>query len=121
MQQRYLFSEQSEKEIDEILARIVEENSPTALKWFRDLHDKCVKLAAFPQIGRERSDLRPHLFSFPHGNYLIFYRVIPTGIEIARVLDGRRDIPALFRELPAGGVEAPEFAELGTADPTSDR
>jgi toxin ParE1/3/4 len=30
------------------------------------------------------------------GNYVVFYRPIENGIEVVRVLHGRRDIAALF-------------------------
>jgi plasmid stabilization system protein ParE len=32
------------------------------------------------------------------GNFLIFYRAAADGIEIVRVLDGRRDIQRAFDE-----------------------
>lgn len=115
------FSDQSRADIRAITHTIKNDNPRAAAQWLSTIQEKCQRIASFPHVGRERNDLRAGLLSFPHGNYFIFYRVIPTGIEIARVLDGRRDIPALFRELPAGGVEAPEFAELGTAYPRSDR
>ncbi|MFN6563165.1 MAG: type II toxin-antitoxin system RelE/ParE family toxin [Nostoc sp. ChiSLP01] len=44
------------------------------------------KLAKFPQIGKQRSELAPLLRSFPVKNYLIFYRPIDEGIEIVRIL-----------------------------------
>lgn len=38
----------------------------------------------------------PALRSSPVGNYLIFYRPLPDGIEILRVLHGARDIAAIL-------------------------
>jgi toxin ParE1/3/4 len=32
------------------------------------------------------------------GSYAIFYRAIPDGIEVVRVLHGRRDIEAILTE-----------------------
>jgi toxin ParE1/3/4 len=54
-------------------------------------------LAQWPRIGRVRSDLRRGLRSHPAGDYLIFYRINRAGIDILRVLHGRRDIAFLFR------------------------
>jgi len=51
-------------------------------------------LADSPLAGRSRDELAPGLRSFPTGSYLIFYRVIPDGVEIVRVLHGSRDIPS---------------------------
>ena len=48
-------------------------------------------LATQPHAGQARSDLAPELRFLPVGNYLIFYRPIENGVEIARVIHGARD------------------------------
>lgn len=52
-------------------------------------------LAAHPRVGRERTDLRLGLRSFPADAYVIFYRVEGDDVFILHVLDGRRDIHTL--------------------------
>jgi len=47
-----------------------------------------------PLAGRERPELRSDLRSFPVGNYIIFYRALPDGVEIVRVMSGRQDVDA---------------------------
>lgn len=54
-------------------------------------------LAATPKAGRSRPELEPSMRSFVVGNYLVFYRVCPDGIEVARVLHGHRDLQSLLR------------------------
>ena len=49
-----------------------------------------------PLMGRERPELSPGLRSLVSGRHVIFYRRMPDGIEVARVLDGARDLPPLF-------------------------
>ena len=49
-------------------------------------------LADTPFAGRARNDLRDSLRSFPVGNYIIFYVPVPDGVEVLRVMHGRRDI-----------------------------
>ena len=49
-----------------------------------------------PLMGREGGELSPGLRSFPVGRHVIFYRPMANGVEIARVLDGARDLPPLF-------------------------
>ena len=55
-----------------------------------------------PGMGRLREFDRPDLAdirSWPVGgfeDYLIFYRPVPTGIDVLRVVHGARDIAALF-------------------------
>ncbi|RZN08432.1 type II toxin-antitoxin system RelE/ParE family toxin [Bradyrhizobium genosp. SA-3] len=51
-------------------------------------------LAETAFAGRERSELRAELRSFPVGNYVIFYVPIADGVEIVRVMHGRQDINA---------------------------
>jgi toxin ParE1/3/4 len=49
-------------------------------------------LAETPFAGRDRSELRADLRSFPVGNYLIFYIPTSDGVEVVRVMHGRQDI-----------------------------
>jgi toxin ParE1/3/4 len=49
-----------------------------------------------PELGRKRDELSPRLRSFPVKNYIIFYRRMASGVEIARILHGARDLPTLF-------------------------
>ena len=51
-----------------------------------------------PELGRQREELSSRLRSWVVGNYVIFYRPQPRGIEVVRVLHGRRNFPALFNE-----------------------
>ena len=53
-------------------------------------------LATNPLMGQSRPDLGPNLRSFSVGNYVVIYRPISEGVEIARVASGYRDIEALF-------------------------
>ena len=53
-------------------------------------------LASHPNLGRSRDELAEGLRSFPVGRYVIFYRAIPEGVEIVRVLHGSRDLNAIF-------------------------
>ncbi len=65
---------------------------------FVDLIDqKLLTLALNPGMGRARDEITEGLRSFPVGRYVIFYRPIPEGVEIVRVLHGSRDIDALFQ------------------------
>lgn len=47
-----------------------------------------------PEAGRARPELADSLRSFPVGNYVVFYRPIPEGIELIRVRSGYLDIGA---------------------------
>lgn len=72
---------------------------------FIDLLDRKIHaLARRPTIGREREELAEGLRSFPVGRYIIFYRVIPKGIEIIRVLHGSRDLESIFQKGPLSKI-----------------
>jgi len=66
---------------------------------FIDVVDRKIRaLARRSQIGRTREELAEGLRSFPVGRYIIFYRTMPKGIEIVRVLHGARDLDTIFHE-----------------------
>jgi toxin ParE1/3/4 len=49
-------------------------------------------LLAMPQAGRLRQEFHENLRSFAVEHYVIFYRMVSDGIDILRVVHGRRDI-----------------------------
>ncbi len=95
---RYRLSEQSRSDLDDIWLYIALDNLTAADRFIDELLDKFQKLATEPGIGRTREELAESLRSFPVGNYVIFYRAMPGGIEVVRVLSGFRDIPNLFTD-----------------------
>ena len=69
----------------------------TAARRLREkIKQRCKLLADFPQMGQQRDELEPGLRSVPVENYLIFYRPIPNGVEILRVVSGYRDLEEVF-------------------------
>ena len=76
---------------------VAQDNAEAADHLVDQIHEKCQLLAAAPKAGRQRPELDPSIRSFAVGSYVIFYREGDNGIEVARVLHGRRDIPPLFR------------------------
>ena len=70
----------------------------TAEHFLEKIDAKFKLLVKFPQIGRRRDELYPGLRSVPLEDYLIFYRLVPEGIEVMRVVGGYRDLEALFVE-----------------------
>jgi toxin ParE1/3/4 len=69
----------------------------TARRFVLELRQKCNALAAAPiVIGRPRAELRPGLRSHPYKSYVIFFRYVADVLEIVNVIEGHRDIPALF-------------------------
>jgi len=94
----YFLSLQAAEDIEEINNRISSYNLEAANRILISLTQKFERLASFPNMGRRRDDLVVGLRSFPVEDYLIFYRQIEGGIEVARVVSGYRDLEALFAD-----------------------
>ena len=93
---QYRVSAEARSDLDEIWLYIAQDNPDAADKYARPIVSRFPTLASMPQMGRERSELSPGLRSFLVSHHVIFYRLFAGGIEIARVLDGVRDLPPLF-------------------------
>lgn len=87
----------AEADADEIWFWIATERPRAADALLRSFDEAAAMLAEFPKAGPARDDLAAGLRSFAVYPYILFYRPISGGIEVARVLDGRRNItPDLF-------------------------
>jgi toxin ParE1/3/4 len=67
-------------------------------RFFYEFDRKCKQLVAFPQSGKSYADIRADLRGILLDSYVIFYRILPDSVEILRVLNGRRDFPAIFSD-----------------------
>ena len=56
------------------------------------IREQCKRYSADPLIGILRDDLAPDLRCFLAYRYLVFYTLLPDGIEIARIFHGHQDI-----------------------------
>ena len=88
----------AKRELDRIHDFIgVERHSQSAAeKLVRDIHEKAELYASQPRMGTSRPDLGEGFQVFSHKPYIIVFRPIPEGIEVLRVIDGRRDYEKLF-------------------------
>ena len=87
---------QAEADLTDIFTYIANDDLAAAERVLRSIGAKCDLLADSPDMGRDRPDLPETVRSFPVGNYVIFYRQVPGGILVLRVLHGARDIGSLF-------------------------
>jgi len=92
-----LFSDDAEADLAEIGAYIGRDNEARALTFIHELQEQCEGLAhmagSFP-VHRLRSGIELRRKSY--GNYLIFYRVMPSAVVIMRILHGARDYGRLL-------------------------
>src|SRR5205814_6211463 len=98
---RVLFREQAWSDLEELGAFIAKDNPAAANEVVRQLRRSLELLARMPQLGRvvkrikTTEELRIWL-SPAFRNYLIFYRELPDGVEIVRVLHSARDIQRIL-------------------------
>ncbi len=78
-------------DLDEIWRHIGSFDVRAADRWLDAVERRFQVLAKQPQAGQARPDLASELRFLPVGSYLIFYRPIENGVEIARVIHGARD------------------------------
>ena len=90
------FTRAAEDDLLAIWVYIAGEDQNAATAVLRDIHTKCLFLAAHPKAGPARPDIAPQLRYGLAGRYLVLYREIEGGIEVVRVLHGARDLRALF-------------------------
>ena len=74
--------------------------SPKVAKRFtRILTEQCRHLGRLPAVlGRLRPELRPDIRTFPFKNYIIVMRYVENTLEIINVIEGHRDLEAIFHK-----------------------
>jgi toxin ParE1/3/4 len=95
---KVVLSELAESDLVEIWAFVAQDSTKAADHLIDQIHERCKFIATTPKVGRLRPEVAPSIRSFGAGSYLIFYREGTDGIEVSRVLHGRRDIPRAFGE-----------------------
>lgn len=89
-------SAKAEEDLIDIWLYISDDSPENADGFLDKLNEKANRIAEFPDIGVSRSELEDNLKSFPVDRYVLFYRMIPEGIELVRVLHSSKDITLLF-------------------------
>jgi toxin ParE1/3/4 len=89
---KYRFRPQARHDVEAIWEHTLNTwGEAQARRYVTQLHDVCEALAANPRIGRMRDEVIAGLRSFPSGKHLVFYLVVPDGIEVIRILHERMD------------------------------
>ncbi|WP_336065779.1 type II toxin-antitoxin system RelE/ParE family toxin [Mesoflavibacter sp. CH_XMU1404-2] len=63
-----------------------------AESYLKQLESSIEKLAANPNIGKARFEIKKGLFSIPELEHIIFYRIFKSHIRIVRILHQKRDL-----------------------------
>ena len=94
----YSFSKLAIQDLDEICTFIAQDNVKAASKLFDAIRKKCKLVAGFPNMGKSYAWISPDLLVFIIEDYIIFYYPRIDGIDIVRVIYGKRDLKALFED-----------------------
>src|SRR5665213_3968706 len=71
-------------------------SSDIADAYLRDIQHAAQNLTDFPRSGVERDQLVPGMRSVVVFPSVLFYRIGAQSIDIVRIVDGRRNLAALF-------------------------
>jgi len=91
----YAFSAQATLDLEEICEAMTVLNRDAAIAFFEEIREKCRKVAQFPNMGKNYDEISPNLKGIIVGNYIVFYFPRADGIDIARIINGYRDLEAL--------------------------
>jgi toxin ParE1/3/4 len=88
---RYRVSKDAARDLDEIFAYWAERASVDVADRLIDaIADRFWLIGEYPASGRPCDDIETGVRCFPAGQYLIYYRRIRRGVEIAHVFHGAR-------------------------------
>lgn len=93
-----IYAPDAQIDLIEIAGYISADNERLAESFVVRLREKAVLIALSPRIYRARDDLMAGLRSAAVGDYLILFRIVEGGIEVARVVHGARDLKRLFED-----------------------
>jgi toxin ParE1/3/4 len=94
----YSFSELAIQDLDEISTFIAQVDVKAASKLFDAIRQKCKLVAGFPNMGKSYSWVSSDLRGFVIDDYIVFYYPRTDGIDVIRVINGKRDLKTLFEE-----------------------
>jgi len=93
---RVIYAPAADDDLVNIAEYIARDKPEAARRCVQTIREKCDMLAAHPTMGEERSGfgvLGCRCFSV--GDYVVFFRAMEPGIEVARIVHGSRDLTNL--------------------------
>jgi toxin ParE1/3/4 len=90
------FTRQAREDLINIWLHIAADDPGAADRVLDRLEMAAMNLIENPRMGPARDDIRQGLRYLVSDTYLILYRIVDDGVEIVRVVHGRRDLFGLF-------------------------
>lgn len=89
---RIVRSPKARRDLIQIWQFIADDSVAAADRFLDRIEKTLAMLRDNPLAGQPRPELAKNLRSFPIGNYMLFYRSLADGIDLARVISSYRDI-----------------------------
>lgn len=90
-----VISPSARQDLSEIFDYIARDKPEAAANWIEKIEARCELIAATLDFGERRPEYGPDIRSSSIGRYVIFFRRVDNGIEVARVVAGDRDLRLL--------------------------
>jgi toxin ParE1/3/4 len=94
---KFIKSPQADRDLLGIWAQLAAQDLHAADRLLEFIEDRCEVVRRFPLGGEACPQYGFEMRWYFAGHYVIFYRPYEDGIEVVRVIDGRRDLPRAFR------------------------
>ena len=91
----YLLTQKARCDLLEIWSYIARDSEIYADDFIGNFTERFSILGQNPRAGRQCNEILPGIRSFPMGEYLILYRIDKPGVQILRVVHGRRNLTQL--------------------------
>ena len=92
----FILAPSTTRDLDRLSQYFLETNVEAGERLFKAFNQQFYNLAKFPNLGKLYPHLNPNIRGLLVEQYIIFYRVTTTQIEIVRIVDGRQDLTQLF-------------------------
>jgi toxin ParE1/3/4 len=97
---RYIIADEPIQDLQNISDYFLRNNLEAGEQFLQAFNTRCFQLVRFPKLGRSYAHLRPDLLGLSLRGFIILYKVSNNdeeiGIEILRVVNGRRDLENIF-------------------------
>jgi plasmid stabilization system protein ParE len=94
--QKIFYTDSARADLIDAWLFVAEENLPAADRMLETIQGGIQLLAQQPLLGRDRSELRAGLRSWPTSTpYILYYVVEPDGLTLIRVLHHARDVHSI--------------------------
>lgn len=97
---RYIIADEAIQDLQNISDYFLRNNLEAGEQFLQAFNARCFQLVKFPKLGRSYAHLWPGLLGLSLHGFIILYKVSndneEIGIEILRVVNGRRDLENIF-------------------------